>query len=528
MRDVGHDEPIYGKNRGDSTGRPTGLLILIQPIHSFINVLNAGGHPITQGVLLTNLLDLLPEYVLFWLVQKGKERSLMHGSALLREGERNESLYIVLDGLFGVYAGGAGDKPLEHIGAGGVLGEMSFFTDGIAPTTVIAEEESLVLEIPKGLIAAKLENDHGYAADFYKALVTTTVVRLRESTRRLFVKRAEELGDFNRDPVVMKAQGVIDSFKQLLTSLDKEGIKNGSVSEESYQKFGSHARSLMLTMHEVLGEKSSLGENVRAHIGERLQHEMLPYILTTETADRFYSKPRGYAGDYLAIGNIYRNVPGGTGRLGPIIDRMFLETPPSKAVRNRRVLFADEIVATVGAQPDGKVNVMCMASGPASEVFDAFARLDDKTRLRVTLLDIDLQSLAYVDDIRARQKLVNQINLVNENLIALYLGRGKTKVEPQDLIYSIGLIDYLNDKLVNKLLQYAYENLAPGGRVILGNFHPNNPAKEFMDYVLEWNLIHRTEEDMHRLFEHSSFRRRCTKIRFEAEGVNIFAECVKG
>jgi extracellular factor (EF) 3-hydroxypalmitic acid methyl ester biosynthesis protein len=73
----------------------------------------------------------------------------------------------------------------------------------------------------------------------------------------------------------------------------------------------------------------------------------------------------------------------------------------------------------------------------------------------------------------------------------------------------------------------VYENLAPGARVILGTFHPANPAKEFMDYVLEWNLIHRTEEDMNRLFMSSPFSRACTKMQFEGEGVNLFAECVK-
>lgn len=283
----------------------------------------------------------------------------------------------------------------------------------------------------------------------------------------------------------------------------------------------------MQVSHDVLGAASSLSDILKQQIGGRLQSEMLPYLLTTETAERFYSKPRGYAGDYLSIHNIYSNKAAGTGRLGPVVDRMFLETPPSRAVRNRRALLAREIIASVEARPSGSVNVMCMASGPATEVFDAFSVLQDKSRLKVTLLDIDLQALAFVDDIRNKQKLASQITLVNENLIALYLGRGKTRVEPQQLIYSIGLIDYLNDKLVNKLLQYAYDNLAPGGRVILGNFHPRNPAKEFMDYVLEWNLIHRTEEEMHRLFLHSPFKRECTKIQFEDEGVNLFAECVK-
>ena len=94
----------------------------------------------------------------------------------------------------------------------------------------------------------------------------------------------------------------------------------------------------------------------------------------------------------------------------------------------------------------------------------------------------------------------------------------------RSLVYSIGLIDYFNDKFVVKLLDFAFGLLRPGGRVILGNFHPRNPDKAFMDHVLEWRLIHRDESDMNRLFETSKFGRPCTNIRFEQQGVNLFAE----
>jgi len=48
-----------------------------------------------------------------------------------------------------------------------------------------------------------------------------------------------------------------------------------------------------------------------------------------------------------------------------------------------------------------------------------------------------------------------------------------------------------------------------------------------MDHVLDWPLRYRSEEDMHRLFRASRFGRRCTEIRFEAEGINLFAACVR-
>jgi len=119
------------------------------------------------------------------------------------------------------------------------------------------------------------------------------------------------------------------------------------------------------------------------------------------------------------------------------------------------------------------------------------------------------------------------MRLLNANLVYILTGREKIDLRDQDLIYSIGLIDYFNDDFVVKLLNYIHGALATGGKVILGNFHPRNPDKALMDHVFDWRLIHRTEADMDRLFRASAFQRDCTNVRFEEQGINLFAECVK-
>jgi hypothetical protein len=89
------------------------------------------------------------------------------------------------------------------------------------------------------------------------------------------------------------------------------------------------------------------------------------------------------------------------------------------------------------------------------------------------------------------------------------------------------LIDYFSDNFVIRLLGYIHSKLRLGGRVILGNFHPRNPTWALMDHVLSWELIYRTEDEMNQLFEQSAFWRPCTNIRYEAQRINLFAECIK-
>ena len=153
--------------------------------------------------------------------------------------------------------------------------------------------------------------------------------------------------------------------------------------------------------------------------------------------------------------------------------------------------------------------------------------MQNPDRFKATLIDIDLQALAFVTDRAKKLKVSRYIKAVNANLVYLATSRHELELPPQDLVYSIGLVDYFSDSFVVRLINYVHSLLKPGGKLILGNFHPSNSTRGLMDHILEWKLIHRTEEDMNLLYEKSKFGRPCTNIRFEEEGVNLFAECVR-
>ncbi|MCA8956469.1 MAG: sulfatase-like hydrolase/transferase, partial [Planctomycetes bacterium] len=171
--------------------------------------------------------------------------------------------------------------------------------------------------------------------------------------------------------------------------------------------------------------------------------------------------------------------------------------------------------------------ILSLACGPAAELFDVATDPHIRTRVSATCVDIDNQALDHVAKRAAHEGLAPCFTRHRGNLVHLALGRQHLELPPQDLVYSIGLIDYFGDSFVVRLLDWIHEQLATGGRVILGNFHPNNPSRELMEHVLDWHLVHRDEAAMHRLFRASRFGTGCSKIRFEGEGINLFAECRK-
>jgi extracellular factor (EF) 3-hydroxypalmitic acid methyl ester biosynthesis protein len=326
------------------------------------------------------------------------------------------------------------------------------------------------------------------------------------------------------DPVLGDA---VERLKDWLCAADSMACKRqGQVPNTLAIKIQKGFDLFCMLMHERIGDASPLPQRQKEQMGLRIRRELLPYLLLTDNAECLYAKPRGYAGDFLSIEHIYRDEAHGKGRIGALIDRCFLNQPAAIAVRNRRALLRDEILRTVADR--GEVaTIMSLACGPATEVFDAFEQLPDPAVLRSTLVDGDFQALAFVSDKRDARILQRQIAILPANLAEVVAGTHVLDVPPHDLVYSIGLVDYFEDDFVVALLNRIHGCLGTGGRVVIGNFHPSNPSKALMDYVLDWKLIHRTEDDMNRLFRRSSFGRTCTRIRFEPAGVTMFAECIK-
>ncbi|MCO6456929.1 MAG: cyclic nucleotide-binding domain-containing protein [Pirellulaceae bacterium] len=475
-----------------------------------------------------SLLKELDDQDIEWILEAGDERQVIASTVVIREGTQPDALYFVLEGLLGITVTATGDKQLATLGPGELVGEISLLEDRPATATVSAVENSLLLAVPRTQLLDKLEHDPRFAAHVYKSFALISSRRLRE--------RVGTLGQLlqakaTTDRVVASHWGrmdeAIDQFKAFLQQLEEAARQHqGQVPRDLADEALVRFRQFCQFINDQVGESATLDEHVKEDLGRQLKREILPYLLLTQTAERCYSKPRGYAGDFLSIEQIYQNRPSGSGRIGPLLDECFLNEPAAKAVRNRRGLLAEQIGQTLRQSGNQPARITSLACGPAQELFDVLQSHPARPPV-ATLIDIDVQALEFVNARAEQLGLRSHLHTINGNLVYLATGRTRLELPPQHLVYSIGLIDYFNDKFVLKLMDYAHGLLAPGGRLILGNFHPRNGTKALMDHILEWRLIHRTEEDMNRLFAASRFQRPATRILFEPEGVNLFAECVK-
>jgi extracellular factor (EF) 3-hydroxypalmitic acid methyl ester biosynthesis protein len=316
---------------------------------------------------------------------------------------------------------------------------------------------------------------------------------------------------------------VLGALKREIQAADREAIRRISIPLPLADQITVTFDTLVHMFDEVV---RALGPDAGAALGARVQAELLPYLVMSENAERWYAKPCGYAGDYRTFDRIYDDAPAGVGRLGPLIDRCFLDIPMARAIRNQRRLLCRELLATVDPDSGEPAQITSIAAGPAREVFDTYAALVEPN-LVTTLIDFDPQALEHCASRAGQLGLRAAIDLVTANAIHLAFGRRTLSLADQDLVYAVGLTDSFSDELVVKLLDYIHSILRPGGRVIIGNVHPCNPSKAFLDHVLEWKLVHRDEDAMNALFSASAFGGRCSRIIYEGQGINLFAEGIK-
>ena len=125
----------------------------------------------------------MTETDLEWWFLACSDEHIPKGTTLIEEGSEFDSIYFVNSGRLDVFLESRGKEPIDHVGAGGILGEMSYLDEVPASASVVASEDSLLRVLPKESLTSHIADDSGFGLRFYRAVALAISQRLRVSHR---------------------------------------------------------------------------------------------------------------------------------------------------------------------------------------------------------------------------------------------------------------------------------------------------------------------------------------------------------
>lgn len=113
----------------------------------------------------------------------GRVRTVPAGAVLIEQGQQLDRLYVLLDGHMEVAVAGIGT--VATLGAGEILGEMSFVDSSPTSATVQALDDVRLLDMPRMALEARFAADPGFGMRFFRAIAVFLAERMRNTTARL-------------------------------------------------------------------------------------------------------------------------------------------------------------------------------------------------------------------------------------------------------------------------------------------------------------------------------------------------------
>ena len=221
---------------------------------------------------------------------------------------------------------------------------------------------------------------------------------------------------------------------------------------------------------------------------------------------RAYKKPRGYPGDYKMLEGIYNNKAWTKKGIGHLWDKILLNDEYVKSVRYRKD-HMKKILEQFLKEKTTEVNITNLGCGSAREVRELFSQgLEYKKRINFTLVDQDEKALNYArSQIEKLYVPVLKCNYLKENLITFdrKVKIYRDKFGKQDLIYSIGVFDYLPDEFCKNIIRAAFVLLKKHGKFIIAYKLVKQFKSLGSDWFCDWNFYPRNDLDVTQLIKES-------------------------
>jgi SAM-dependent methyltransferase len=297
---------------------------------------------------------------------------------------------------------------------------------------------------------------------------------------------------------------------------DKEIVKR---CKETLDKLVNAGDKLELSLN-----SASLARDIKQRVRALIGH----FIYQSTVFRRSFEKPQGYPGDYKTLEIVYNDNEVSEG-IGKHIDRYGLDVPYSIAIRLRKDRMKEMLYNFINNSSEEKLNILNLASGACRDIREMF-NLPIRYKGKVNLMCID-QDEGALEYSQRKLSLIDtgniNINLIKGNILrleSLEIGGDNSL----DMVYSIGIADYLQDRMMIKILKDCYKKLKPGGQLVIAYKDRERHKPIALNWYGDWCFIPRNVEEVVRLINNAIGEENISiNIERENSGVIFFATITK-
>jgi extracellular factor (EF) 3-hydroxypalmitic acid methyl ester biosynthesis protein len=262
------------------------------------------------------------------------------------------------------------------------------------------------------------------------------------------------------------------------------------------------------------------------------QRELHPIMMCSPFMHRAFSKPLGYAGDFIMVQMMINRPWEGNNTFAKLLNASALRHEAPAAHRNRIDMLHQALrrETRLALSQYGTAKVLNIGCGPAEEVRRFIEEDGESSCTEFTLVDFNKETLEFVATNLlpfARQRrpemIINTEQRSVHEIIQQSVEAKRSDAPEYDVVYCAGLFDYFRDTTCGFLLELFYSWIKPGGVVLVTNVSPTHSSIAIMRYVLEWNLELRDAAQMASLVPDLGVQ----NTYVDKTGVNVFLEIRK-
>ncbi len=210
---------------------------------------------------------------------------------------------------------------------------------------------------------------------------------------------------------------------------------------------------------------------------------------------RLQNWPRGYQGDFETIEYLCNGI-----NFTPIdtvefyLENIALSSPLAQQHENK-VFWQSKYILSAIYESQNNEGILSIGSGGCRDLRLIEPSLNNN-EVRLIINDIDKDAIDYSK--QCLESIWHKIIPLHGD--SLRKTKRMSKHAPFCLIVAGGLFDYLPDRYACTLLKKLSAMLTKNGKICFTNIIMPNPWRVWVDYLADWSLIERTEQEFQKMF----------------------------